>query len=201
MVEIKESFKTRLEKALEYRQVKPVDLSRVTGISESTISQYRSGYSKPKDERLVIIANALHVDPAWLMGIDVPMVKKSFVPDVAAGEGCFNDGYPTETASVLLDADETLFTVHGRSMEPTLQDGDQVVVAATSVVESQNDIMLVKVNGEEHTLKHVKVTDDGVHLIAENPSVYPTRFFTADEVENLPVKISGVVTKLLRNLK
>ena len=72
MVEITEEFKVRFNRAIERKNIKPADLSRQTGISESTISQYRSGYSKPKDKRLVILANALGVDPTWLMGIDAP---------------------------------------------------------------------------------------------------------------------------------
>lgn len=75
MLEIKETFNKRLNKALEDNNMKPADLARVTGISEATISQYRSGYSKPKDKRLVQLANALHVDPSWLMGLDVPMKR------------------------------------------------------------------------------------------------------------------------------
>ena len=75
MVEIKESFKDRLEQALQYREMIPADLVKKTGISESTISQYRSGYSKPKDKRLVMIANVLRVDPSWLMGLDVPTIR------------------------------------------------------------------------------------------------------------------------------
>jgi len=75
MLEIKEEFKDRLDKALTIRNIKPADLARKTGITEATISQYRSGYSKPKDKRLVDIANVLHVDPAWLMGLDVPMER------------------------------------------------------------------------------------------------------------------------------
>lgn len=77
MIEIKESFRKRLEIALSVRGIKPVDLAKKTGISESTISQYRSGYSKPKEARLVVIANALGVDPAWLMGLDVPMEPRT----------------------------------------------------------------------------------------------------------------------------
>lgn len=73
MIEIKEDFKYRLEKALAYANMKPIDLAHRTGISEATISQYRSGYSKPKDKRLVMIANCLNVNPSWLMGLDVSM--------------------------------------------------------------------------------------------------------------------------------
>lgn len=76
MIELKEQFKNRFSTALELRNIRPVDLSKITGISESTISQYRSGYSKPKRDRLVVIANALMVDPSWLMGFDVPMFPR-----------------------------------------------------------------------------------------------------------------------------
>lgn len=67
------SFKDRLNEAMFIRDIKPVELHRRTGISESTISQYRSGYAEPKSKRLDAIASALNVSPAWLMGLDVEM--------------------------------------------------------------------------------------------------------------------------------
>ncbi len=73
MVELTEPFKNRLEMALAIRGVRPVELSEKTGILQSTISQYRSGYAEPKSDKLVAIANALSVNPVWLMGVDVPM--------------------------------------------------------------------------------------------------------------------------------
>ena len=72
MIEKVETFKKRLEIALLARHMRPVDLAKKTGISESTISQYRSGYAEPKEERLALIANALRVNPTWLMGLNVP---------------------------------------------------------------------------------------------------------------------------------
>ena len=67
------TFKDRLNEALEIMNIRPVDLSKRTGISESTISQYRSGYAEPKSKKLDLIARTLSVDPSWLMGLDVPM--------------------------------------------------------------------------------------------------------------------------------
>lgn len=69
-------FIKRFERAMELRDKRPVDVAKACNISEATISQYRKGYSEPKKERLSQIAKYLHVDPAWLMGIDVPMEKK-----------------------------------------------------------------------------------------------------------------------------
>lgn len=65
-------FADRLNEALVLRDVKPAELHRRTGISEATISQYRSGYAEPKKNKLQSIAEALAVDPAFLMGLDVP---------------------------------------------------------------------------------------------------------------------------------
>jgi transcriptional regulator with XRE-family HTH domain len=73
MIELKEDFNKRLDYAMAVRGMRPVDLAMLTDISESTISQYRSGYAKPKEKKLALIANALNVDPSWLMGMDVPM--------------------------------------------------------------------------------------------------------------------------------
>ena len=73
MIEVTTTFSSRLDEALAIRQLKPVDLSKRTGISESTISQYRSGYAKPKQDKLSLISDALNVSPAWLMGLNVPM--------------------------------------------------------------------------------------------------------------------------------
>lgn len=73
MIEVQEKFKVRLQKALNARNMKPIDLANRTGLSESTISQYRSGYTEPKARRLSLIADALGVSPTWLMGLAVPM--------------------------------------------------------------------------------------------------------------------------------
>ena len=75
MNEKAESFKNRLKIALEYREMRAVDLSNKTNISQSTISQYLSGYAEPKKKRLQLIADALNVDPTWLMGLNVPMER------------------------------------------------------------------------------------------------------------------------------
>lgn len=73
MTKIVEEFRMRLRSALLMSGMTSAELSKKTGISEATLSQYKSGYSKPKDERLALLADALGVDPAWLKGFDVPM--------------------------------------------------------------------------------------------------------------------------------
>lgn len=66
----------RLSQALAIRRMKQTDLCAKTGIPKSAISQYISGAFEPKQDRLALLAQALDVDPVWLMGYDVPMERK-----------------------------------------------------------------------------------------------------------------------------
>jgi len=77
MIERVSNFKERFNQALEIKNIKAVELSRKTGLSEAKISQYRSGFSKPKEDNLMVIAHALDVNPVWLMGLNVPMEPMS----------------------------------------------------------------------------------------------------------------------------
>lgn len=62
----------RLQEAIEAAGMRPVDLVEKTGIPKSMLSYYLNGKTKPKADRLHIIAQALDVSEAWLMGFDVP---------------------------------------------------------------------------------------------------------------------------------
>lgn len=73
-----DEFKKRFNEAITSRNMKPIELSQKTGLSKSTISHYMSGYAKPKSDKLYMLAKALDVNEAWLMGLDVPMEKDSY---------------------------------------------------------------------------------------------------------------------------
>lgn len=71
------SVKERLNKALSETGVTAAELSRRTGISKGSISQYKNGVVNPKQDRIYLLANALGVSEAWLMGYDVPMAREA----------------------------------------------------------------------------------------------------------------------------
>ena len=71
-----ETCATRIAKALSIRGMRQYELCEKTRIPKSAISQYVSGAFEPKQDRVFLIAQALNVDPVWLMGYDVPMEKK-----------------------------------------------------------------------------------------------------------------------------
>lgn len=70
--ELKATLKERLRLALLEADMKPIELSELTGIPKSMISYYLNGKTKPKADRIYIISKALGVSEAWLLGYDVP---------------------------------------------------------------------------------------------------------------------------------
>lgn len=77
---LEDTFANRLKMALEYNNMKPVELANKTHINKSLISNYLSGAFKAKQDKLDIIARTLNVSEAWLMGYDVDMDREWF-PD------------------------------------------------------------------------------------------------------------------------
>jgi transcriptional regulator with XRE-family HTH domain len=76
------SFADRLNEAI--RRIDPtlkdVDISLATGISKQQVGKYRRGLNQnPERSTVVKLAEFLGVDPAWLLGADVPMVKDSTI--------------------------------------------------------------------------------------------------------------------------
>ena len=94
--EIKGKCGQRISQALDIRNIKQAELCEKTKIPKSALSQYISGAFEPKQDRLLLIAQALNVDPVWLMGFDVPMERedRKLSPD---------ENKITEGEQVLLD--------------------------------------------------------------------------------------------------
>ena len=63
----------RLNEALRLRNMNQTELCKRTGLPSSSVSRYLNGKSIPKQRPLALMAEALKVSPAWLMGYDVPM--------------------------------------------------------------------------------------------------------------------------------
>ena len=61
----------RIKEGLEIRNMKQIDLSRLTGISRSMITEYLKGKYEPRQDNIYLIAKALDVNEAWLLRFDV----------------------------------------------------------------------------------------------------------------------------------
>ena len=175
------------------------ELAKKLNTTKQTIYKYENGIvTNIPSDKIEMMSHLFGVSPAVIMGWDEQPAAPVY--SAAAGKGRLNDGYPSEEYPMHLEADEFLFRVSGRSMEPTLHDNDMVIIIATNVVEDSDQIALVQINGDEATLKHVQAVDDGIMLVAENYSVYPPKHFTAKQVEELPVRILGVAKTIIRDI-
>ena len=77
-----ESISERIKTALELREMKQADLIKLTGINKGALSSYISGKYEPKQNNIFLMAKALNVSEAWLMGYDVPMERKPITIEV-----------------------------------------------------------------------------------------------------------------------
>ena len=68
----------RLREGMNLRGLKQVDIIEMTGINKGALSSYLSGKYKPKQDNIYLLAKALDVNEAWLMGYDVPIERKEF---------------------------------------------------------------------------------------------------------------------------
>ncbi len=84
--------------------------------------------------------------------------------------------------------------IKGASMEPRMHEGDVVIVRRQEKAET-GDTVVVLVNGDSATVKKIKYGPDGITLLPTNPAFDPL-FYSAAEVEALPVRVIGKVVEL-----
>lgn len=174
------------------------ELAQRIDVSESTAQRYETGNIKNlKYDTIIKLSELFNVSPSYLMGWDD---TETPVYETAAGPGRINDSYPSDTYSAHLNEGEFLFRVHGNSMSPTIEDDDLVVVQAQNTIEHNGQLALVKVNGEENTIKRVEKKNDGILLIGDNVRSFTPKYYTKEEVEQLPVRIEGIVVRLIREV-
>lgn len=70
------SFQDRLNEALLNRGISKAELAKRTGIGRNSITDYTKGKYEAKQDNVLSIANALDVNPAWLLGYNVPKNEK-----------------------------------------------------------------------------------------------------------------------------
>lgn len=173
---MKVSFKDRLQQAINENNIKPIDLANKTKLSKSLISGYLNGKYLARQDKLSILANALNVSEAWLMGYDVSMSKQNLklesnvfpnadsvieipvVGKISAGipllavENIVSYAY---APSSQIKQGYTYFylTVQGDSMNLKFHEGDIILVQKQSDLEN-DEIGVILINGEATVKKY-----------------------------------------------
>ena len=65
------NFRDRLFQSMTELNLTQIELSEKAGISKSLLNKYLKGVSEAGNTKLLLLANALNVNPLWLMGYDV----------------------------------------------------------------------------------------------------------------------------------
>lgn len=94
--------------------------------------------------------------------------------------------------------------IKGNSMFETLWDGDIVAVKKQDFAKD-GDIAVVLINGDEATVKKIRILDNGIKLMPLNRRINPETqepyyediTFTKEEIETKPVKVVGIVRRLI----
>lgn len=63
----------RILELMEHYGINQTELCKRTGLQKSALSNYLNGDREPRQNQISLIADPFNVNPAWLMGYDVPM--------------------------------------------------------------------------------------------------------------------------------
>lgn len=185
-------------------------LAMLLNIHQTAISQWETDRTSPDIDTLKKIAKLFGVSLDYLLenktSNDAPAssVRIPVIGTSAAGipleaiQQYIDDSDPStwEEISSNMAATGTYVAVKikGDSMQPRIMDGDVVIVRLQEDVDN-GDTAIVFVNGDEATCKKIKKRPEGVMLIPNNPE-YEPMFYSASEVEQLPVRIYGKVVEV-----
>lgn len=201
----------RLKKGLSQEQ-----LAKILHIDRSTINKYESGRNKP-NRYVGKLANLFGVSTDYILGFD-DQEKKEGSPSISPKSvkipvlGYVAAGIPIEAITDIEDYEEIdadmaargeyfALRVKGYSMSPRIMPGDIAIVRVQSTFQD-GDTCIVQINGGEVTVKQVYKNYNGITLVALNPSVFAPRFFSAEDVQKIPVQIIGIVIEVrIKNLK
>lgn len=191
------TFQERLNEALSMRDMKPSELSRLSGVNEGAISQYRKGAYKANQYNLEKMAKVLNVSIPWLMGADEPVQEKIQLPKqitpatyrkfkVIGNIACGNPIEAIENASeceyvetnLNIHADYVLRAQGDSMINARIFNGDFVFIREQPEVEN-GEIAAVLMDGEV-TLKRFYRYDEYIELRAENPMYKPIIIHESD---------------------
>ena len=213
-------FNDRLKELRNKAGLKQSELGEKVGVSASTIGMYEQDRRSPDREMLIKLSNVFNVtldylvdnnniktddtdlfnlkgDVRFLKKVkDSDMIKIPVLGAIRAGLPLYADeniiDYEYVHQEELVMGEETFFLeVKGDSMiNARIYDGDRVRIRKQNHLDNNGDIMAVRVNGDEATLKRVYLQENGIALISENPK-YAPMFYPASEIESGYVEIIG----------
>lgn len=220
----KENTSIRLKQIMQERQLRQVDILNLVKpycekndvkMNKSDISQYVSGKVEPSQDKLVMLAMALNVSEAWLMGFDIqedntdifsidniaPLPKTKKVPLLGA-IACGDPITAVENIDSYVEvpewvnADFALICKGDSMVDARIFDGDTVYIREQPEVEN-GEIAAVLID-DEATLKRVYYQKNKIILQPENKNYEPL-VYVGEEI--LDVRILGKAVYFLSRVR
>ena len=164
-------------------------------LSQSSYSRIELGAQRPTDAQLLAFLERIN------LSVEAFLSDETFAPKIvgAACAGFPTDRYPDDlgTLSDIVPTHEHIFIVQvsGYSMEPTINNGDFVIVDSLQKdpQDLRNQIVCARVEDEEHVIKRLVYETGCYYLKSDNPQ-FPLIPVRAD------TEIEGKVTNIIKRL-
>ena len=184
------------------------EVGSAVGVGKSTVRKWENGdIENMRRDKIASLAAALLTTPAYLMGWEEDESTATSSPNAVKIPvlGRVAAGLPITAVENILDYEEiphslaatgefVALQIKGQSMEPRIYEGDIVIVRVQPTAET-GDLAVVIVNGDEATVKKIKILPEGILLQPFNPTYQPM-FYSCSDIENKPVRIFGKVVEL-----
>lgn len=190
---------TIIKKRREQLGISQEQLANILGYkSRSSINKIELNHTDLPQSKIVALAKALSVTPAYLMGwedLEQPTPKSNGYPtvripvlgDVAAGVPILAQqniiGYEDIPADMAKTGEYFGLKIKGDSMEPKIHDNDIVIVKSMSDAEN-NDIVIAMINNEA-TCKRLHKYSNSVVLTAINSDYKPIEVTPDEDIQIL----------------
>ena len=181
------------------------ELAQKLGLQKSAIAKYENGrVENIKRTTILKMSEIFNCSPSFLLDVndgfqqEIKAVRIPVLGRVAAG-------IPFDAIEEIVDYEEIPeamaregeyfgLRIKGDSMEPKISNGDIVIVRKQDDADD-GDIVIALVNGNEGCCKRLRKYDNGIALVSTNPA-YDPMYFSGKEVDDIPVKIVGIVREL-----
>lgn len=201
------------EKLLKMNKTTVYRVSKETGIAASTLSDWKSGRSVPKLDKIKLIANYFDVPLEYMLtgDSDTLLIEDSsakrapfqrgkrvaIIGEIRAGSPIItNESIQGYEYAEVADAEEYFYLrVQGDSMKNIGMVEGSLVLFHKQQYAEDGDIVACLVGGDSATVKRFRRSKKNIFLVPENDDYTPIRL-TTDDFESGEARILGVACEI-----
>lgn len=202
------------------KHISQVQLASMLGVTQAAVSRWERDGISPGTDNITKLSALLGVSVDEILKGEraTPVKEVLYVPSDRSKRfirvpilGRIPAGIPIEAIEDVEDwedfpVDDTVqgrryfgLKIKGDSMEPEYRDGDVIIIQQQEECHSGDDCA-VMVNGDDATFKRVRLHESGLTLQPLN-NRYEPQYYSAQQVQSLPVRILGVVVEIRRKVR